>query len=288
MSSWLSNILPGVKNKNRAGSERSMPEGVWGKCTQCGTPVYVPDAEKNRWVCPSCDYHERISAEHRAQILFDETPVAEELFSAVRSVDMLKFNDGIPYEERLKKAQKGDVRREAVRVYRGDIKTNSVIAAIFDFTFMGGSMGVVAGERFTRAAEMAAQENIPLLTFSASGGARMQEGMSSLLQMSKTTAILSSLSTLCVPHISVLTDPTTGGVAASFAMIGDIVIAEPNALIGFAGPRVIQETVREKLPDGFQRSEFLLQQGAIDMIWDRREMRDKFGELLPLLTNGRT
>ena len=283
--SWLSNILPGVKSKIR-NNERGMPQGVWGKCAKCNIAVYLPDAEKNRWVCPSCDYHERIDAERRAQVLFDAEPAAEELFSGIRAVDILKFNDGTPYEERLRKAQKGDLRREAARVYRGVIKGVPVIAVIFDFSFMGGSMGVVVGERFARAAEAAAREKTPLLTFAASGGARMQEGLSALLQMSKTTAALSRLSALGLPHISVLTDPTTGGVAASFAMQGDIIIAEPHALIGFAGPRVIQETVREQLPDGFQRSEFLLARGAVDMIWDRREMREKFEKLLPLLGFG--
>ena len=280
---WLSDILPGIKRKKRSQVERTVPEGVWTKCEQCNSAIYSPELEKNCWVCPSCDYHQRISAEKRAQILLDVKPTVEEIAAGVRSQDMLKFNDGQSYEERLQKAQGDDARRESVRVYRGAINGTPVVTVIFDFSFMGGSLGSVAGERFVRGVEEAQKTRVPFITIASSGGARMQEGVMALFQMAKATAALSRLSRYRLPHISVLADPTTGGVAASFAMIADIVIAEPKALIGFAGPRVVQETVREKLPDGFQRSEFLSMRGAVDMIWDRREMRDKFGVLLPML-----
>ena len=282
--SWIKNILPGIGGKKEGdATARSVPEGVWEKCRQCGSTVYSPDKEKNLWVCPMCDYHDRITASQRAQILFDEQPAVMEIGADIRPLDVLKFDDGIPYEKRLHKALNGDAKREAVRVYRGAIKERLAVAAIFDFSFMGGSMGSVVGERFVRGADAAISAKVPFLSFSASGGARMQEGMVSLLQMAKTTAALAALARLRLPYISVLTDPTTGGVAASFAMLGDIVIAEPNAIIGFAGPRVIQETVREALPEGFQRSEFLRDKGAVDMIVGRYEMRDKLSMLMSML-----
>lgn len=280
---WFSDILPGIKKKERP-EQTSVPEGVWEKCKQCLATIYAPEKEKNAWVCLQCGYHERISAERRAAILFDDAPEAEELAAGVRSQDFLKFSDGRSYAERLETAQGGDSRREAVRVYFGAVKKQPLVAAIFDFTFMGGSMGSVVGERFLRGVEEAIRRKAPFVSFAASGGARMQEGVTSLFQMAKTTAALSRLAEARLPYVSVLTDPTTGGVAASFAMIADVVVAEPRALVGFAGPRVIEETVREKLPQGFQESEFLLKHGAIDAIWERREMRDKLAQLLALLT----
>ena len=282
---WFTEILPGIKKKARP-QRGNVPEGVWEKCKQCMVTVYAPEKEKNAWVCPHCNYHERISAERRAALLFDAAPPPEELASNVRSRDFLKFTDGKSYSERLEEAQNGDARREALRVYGGTVNGVPLVAAIFDFSFMGGSMGSVVGERFVRGAEEALARNVPFVSFAASGGARMQEGVESLFQMAKTTAALSQLARARLPYVSVLTDPTTGGVAASFAMIADVVVAEPEALVGFAGPRVIEETVREKLPEGFQRSEFLLKHGAVDMIWQRFEVRDKLAQLLTLMTAG--
>ena len=275
---WFTNILPGIKKKTPQPEDGA---DEWEKCEKCGTAAYSGGLKKNFWVCANCDYHCRLTAARRAEILFDETPV--ELAAEVRPVDFLNFSDNEPYKERLARAQQGDVRREAAAVYQGRIHGREVVAVIFDFTFMGGSMGSVAGERFVRGVEKAAALGAPFISFTASGGARMQEGMVSLLQMAKTTSALSLLSRRRLPHINVLTDPTTGGVAASFALIGDVVIAEPEALIGFAGPRVIKETVREELPEGFQRGEFLLARGAIDMIVDRREMRKVLAQLLSML-----
>ncbi len=277
---WFTNILPGIKKKFPEPADEA---DEWEKCGNCGTAAYSAQLKKNVWVCANCDFHRRLTASRRAEILFDETPPPEEFAMEVRPVDFLKFTDSEPYAGRLKRAQGGDARRESAAAYRGRIAGREVVAVIFDFTFMGGSMGSVAGERFVRAVEKAETLRLPFISFTASGGARMQEGMASLLQMAKTTAALSLLSRAGLPHINVLTDPTTGGVAASFALIGDIVIAEPEALIGFAGPRVIKETVREELPEGFQRSEFLLERGAIDMIVDRREMRKTLARLLSLL-----
>lgn len=278
---WFASILPGVKKT--ASERRSVPEGVWEKCRQCLATVYAPEREKNAWVCLHCDYHERISAPRRMALLFDDGR-ASELAHGVRSYDFLKFSDGKPYKERLEAAQADDASREAVRVYYGTVQKLPLVAAIFDFTFMGGSMGSTAGERFVQGVERAIEQRVPFVSFAASGGARMQEGVTSLFQMAKTTAALTRLAELRLPHVSVLTDPTTGGVAASFAMIADVVAAEPKALVGFAGPRVIKETVREKLPEGFQRSEFLLKHGAIDVIWHRRELPQKLAQLLTLLT----
>ena len=266
--SWFSAILPGIKKKKRS-SAHVMPDGVWDKCKSCGVAIYGEEFQKNLWVCANCDYHHRITATQRAAVLFDPEPAAEEMFGEVRPTDFLKFTDDKSYGERLKEAQKENARREAVISFCGHIKGIQVAAAIFDFTFMGGSMGSVAGERFVRIVDEARGRGLPFVSFAASGGARMQEGVMALVQMAKTNGALSKLAQLRLPHISVLTDPTTGGVAASFAMIGDIIIAEPKALIGFAGPRVIQETVREQLPEGFQRSEFLRERGTVDLIVDR-------------------
>lgn len=281
---WLTDILPGVKKKKKGEKGRSVADNVWTMCDQCAKSLYVPDLEKNLWVCPECDHHHRITAAQRAQMLFDDGEAgAEKIGETLRSVDLLKFGEGKQYAEKLAAATADDAAREAVRAYRGTVGAHPIVAVIFDFTFMGGSMGSVAGERFCRAAEVAHQAGCPFVTFAASGGARMQEGIASLFQMAKTTAALAELAAARLPHISILTDPTTGGVAASFAMIGDFVIAEPNALIGFAGPRVIQETVRERLPEGFQRSEFVQKQGGVDMIWHRHEMRERLAALLSLL-----
>jgi acetyl-CoA carboxylase carboxyl transferase subunit beta len=281
---WFTKILPGIKKKVPNTTAKTIPDGLWRKCKQCGVTIYTDEMKKNHWVCGNCDHHHRLTANERASILFDEDQPITEIATEVRAVDFLQFKDDISYQERLQNAQKGDARRDSVAAFRGCVKGREIVAVIFDFTFMGGSMGSVAGERFVRGVEEAVALNIPFVSFTASGGARMQEGMVSLLQMAKTTAALTDLQRLRLPHISVLTDPTTGGVAASFALIGDIIIAEPKALIGFAGPRVIKETVREELPEGFQRSEFLLNRGAIDMITDRRDMRDTLFRVLTMLT----
>ena len=280
---WLADILPGIKKKKRGGKEGSVPEGVWQKCEECGATNYSLELEKACFVCPSCDGHARLTVAQRAAVLFDQSPPPTVLAENVRPVDIIRFDDGRNYEERLRKTQNGDARREAAQVYSGTILERPAVAVLFDFSFMGGSMGSVVGERFVRGVEEAVRRHAAFLTFSASGGARMQEGLTSLFQMAKTTTALTRLAHHRLPHISVLTHPTTGGVAASFAMIGDVVIAEPKALIGFAGPRVIQETVRERLPEGFQHSEFLRAHGAVDMICDRRELRERLGLLIRLL-----
>ena len=277
---WFSRILPGVKKKS---APARAPDGVWEKCGQCGAALYGEQLRKNCWVCDNCDHHRRLTAQQRADILFDSDSETQIIGDEIRPLDFLKFTDSESYEARLERAQDGDPRREAAAAYRGRILGKEAVAVIFDFHFMGGSMGSVAGERFARAAEEAAKWGLPFISFTASGGARMQEGMVSLFQMAKTTAALELLGQRRLPHVNVLTDPTTGGVAASFALIGDIIIAEPAALIGFAGPRVIKETVREELPEGFQRSEFLLEHGMVDMIVDRREMRETLARLLSML-----
>ncbi len=280
--SWLSEILPGFKKKAQAKDSR-IPEDLWEKCAQCGATNYTVEMEKTKYVCPRCDYHKRINVTQRVSVTFDVDSPVEEIGSNIRSIDVIKFNDGQSYDEKLNKKQNGDARKEAAHVYYGNIKQTPIVAFIFDFSFMGGSMGSVVGERFVKGVNKAIEMKVPFVTFSASGGARMQEGLLSLFQMGKTTSALSRLSRVGLPHISILTDPTTGGVAASYALIGDVIVAEPNALIGFAGPRVIQETVREKLPEGFQRSQFLYDHGAIDIICDRRELRDKLHTLFELL-----
>lgn len=281
---WFSDMLPGIR---RGVAKRgAVSEGVWEKCRQCTATVYAPDKAKTAWVCAHCGYHERIGALRRAELLFDAAPVARELGSEVRSRDFLNFSDGKSYKARLAEAQEGDGRCEAIRVFFGSVRTVPLVAAIFDFGFMGGSMGSAVGERFVRGVEEAMRRDVPFVSFAASGGARMQEGVTALFQMAKTTAALARLGERGLPFVSVLTDPTTGGVAASFAMIADVVVAEPRALVGFAGPRVIEETVREKLPAGFQRSEFLLRHGAVDMIWARPEVPDRLAALLTMLWGG--
>lgn len=280
--SWLERILPSkIRTTVRS---RSVPEGVWCKCPQCDAVLYRAELERNQMVCPKCDHHQRINARTRLESFLDKEG-REEIAADVRPVDTLRFKDSKRYRDRITQAQKSTGENDALLAMQGKVNDVPVVAVSFDFTFMGGSMGSVVGEKFVRASKIALAKRIPLVCFSASGGARMQEGLFSLMQMAKTSAILSQLSEAGVPFISVMTDPTMGGVSASLAMLGDVNVAEPNALIGFAGPRVIEQTVRETLPEGFQRSEFLLEHGAIDLIIDRREMRDRLSNLLTLLQN---
>jgi len=280
--SWLQKLLPPKINRTATGAKKNVPEGLWSKCPSCAAVLYATDLEKNANVCPKCGYHNRIRARARLELLLDPEGRFE-IGTEVAPVDSLKFKDDKRYPERLEEAEKETGETDALVVMQGAIKNVSLVAAVFEFEFMGGSMGSVVGERFVRGVHVCLDQHLPLVCVTATGGARMQEGLFSLLQMAKTTAALTQLSARKLPFISVLTDPTMGGVSASFAMLGDVVIAEPRALIGFAGPRVIEQTVREKLPEGFQRAEFLLEKGAIDMIVDRRQMRDKLASLLTLL-----
>ena len=278
---WLQKLMaPRIRT---AGTGKGkVPEGLWEKCDGCGAVLYGPELENNLMVCPQCSHHHKIRARKRLNALFDAGS-AEECFGNLESLDPLRFRDSKKYKDRLVASQKATGERDALIAMRGLLKGRPAVACAFDFAFMGGSMGSVVGEKFTRSAELALAERMPLVCFSATGGARMQEGLFSLMQMAKTSAALGRLRAAGLPFISVLTDPTTGGVSASFAMLGDINIAEPKALIGFAGARVIEQTVRETLPEGFQRSEFLLDHGAIDMIVDRRQLRDKLADLFGLL-----
>ena len=282
--SWLQKLLPPKINRSvgGAGSRKTVPEGLWSKCAACGEVLYATDLEKNFNVCPKCAHHNRIGARARLDMLLD-TEGRFEIGAEVLPVDTLKFKDSKRYSVRLEDAESNSGETEALIVMQGAIKTVPAVVAVLDFDFMAGTMGSVVGERFVRGVHVCLENELPFICFTASGGARMQEGMLSLMQMAKTTATLTQLSARRLPFISVLTDPTTGGVSASFAFLGDVVLAEPKALIGFAGPRVIEQTVREKLPEGFQRSEFLLEKGAIDMIVDRRQLRDKLAQLLTLL-----
>jgi acetyl-CoA carboxylase carboxyl transferase subunit beta len=280
--SWLQKLLPPKINRTGTGAKKNVPEGLWSKCPSCAAVLYATDLEKNANVCPKCGYHNRISARGRLDLLLDPEGRFE-IGVEIASVDSLKFKDAKRYPERLEEAEKATGETEALVVMQGAIKNVPLIVAAFEFEFMGGSMGSAVGERFVRGVHVCLDQHLPLVCVTATGGARMQEGVFSLMQMAKTTAALTQLTARKLPFITVLTDPTMGGVSASFAMIGDIVMAEPRALIGFAGPRVIEQTVREKLPEGFQRSEFLLEKGAIDMIVDRRQMRDKLANLLALL-----
>ena len=264
-------------------NKHQMPEGLWSKCEDCNAVLYRAELERNLQVCPKCRHHMYLGARQRLHGFLDEHDRAE-IGDDLEPTDFLKFKDGKKYRDRLAQAQKTSEERDALVAMRGLLKGMPVVAAAFEFAFMAGSMGSVVGERFVRAAQIALNEHVPFICFSASGGARMQEALVSLMQMAKTSAVLARLAEHGVPYISVLTDPTTGGVSASLAMLGDINIAEPKALIGFAGPRVIEQTVREKLPEGFQRSEFLLEHGAIDLIVDRRELRDRLAMLLAMLT----
>jgi acetyl-CoA carboxylase carboxyl transferase subunit beta len=279
--SWLQKLLP-PKIQRTGGGAKKVPEGLWTKCAACDAVLYSTDLEKNLNVCPKCGHHERLGARPRLDALLDPDGRFE-IGAEVLPVDPLKFKDSRRYVERLAEAQESTAEGDALVVMQGSIKTLGVVCAAFEFDFMGGSMGSVVGERFVRGVRVAIEQKLPFLCVCASGGARMQEGALSLAQMAKTTAALTDLAERRLPFITVLTDPTMGGVSASFAMIGDAVIAEPKALIGFAGPRVIEQTVRQKLPEGFQRAEFLLEKGAIDMIVDRRQLRDKLHALLSLM-----
>ena len=275
--SWFQKIIP-PKIKRRAEARKTVPEGLWSKCPSCEAVLYSADLDNNMQVCPKCNHHNRISARQRLGMFFDEESTSE-IAGNVKPVDTLKFKDSKKYADRLEDAEKETKETDALIVMEGKVEGVPMVAAAFEFRFMGGSMGSVVGERFVRGVEAAIKGKKPFVCFSASGGARMQEGLLSLMQMAKTSAALTQLAANRLPFISVLTDPTMGGVSASFATLGDVIIAEPNALIGFAGPRVIEQTVREKLPEGFQRSEFLLEKGAIDLISDRREMRKTITKL---------
>ena len=279
--SWFEKLLPS-RIRTEGGRKKAVPEGLWTKCEGCGAILYRAEMERNFDVCPKCDFHVRIGARRRLDIFLDPEP-REEIGAALEPVDPLRFRDSKKYKDRLTQAQKTTGEKDALVAIAGRLQGMDIVAVAFEFGFMGGSMGSVVGEKFVRAATHALEHRIPLVCFSATGGARMQESLYSLMQMAKTSAALSRLREAGVPFVSVMTDPTMGGVSASLAMLGDINAAEPGALIGFAGPRVIEQTVREKLPEGFQRSEFLLEHGAIDMIIDRREMRERLHRLLAML-----
>jgi acetyl-CoA carboxylase carboxyl transferase subunit beta len=283
--SWLKKLLPS-RIRTDTTNKKGVPEGLWSKCDKCGAVLYRSELERNLEVCPKCSHHMRISARKRLEYFLDAGSEIE-IGADVLPVDKLKFRDLKKYKDRLSAAQKDTNEKEAMVVQQGRLLGMPLVAAAFEYGFIGGSMGAVVGERFVRGAHAALEAHIPLVCFSASGGARMQEALISLMQMAKTSAALAQLAEQGIPYISVLTDPTMGGVSASLAMLGDINIAEPHALIGFAGPRVIEQTVRETLPDGFQRSEFLLKHGAIDMIVSRGEMRETIFRLLSKLTRSK-
>ena len=280
---WLQKIMtPRTRPQSSTAGKGSVPEGVWEKCGGCGAVLYRPELDRNLMVCPKCGHHHYIEARTRLRALLDEGS-AQELWASMEPTDPLKFRDSKKYRDRIIASQKKTGEKDALLAISGKLKGRPLMAVAFEFAYMGGSMGSVVGEKFTRAAERALADKSALVCFSATGGARMQEALFSLMQMAKTSAALARLRDAGVPYISVLTNPTTGGVSASLALLGDINIGEPKALIGFAGPRVIEQTVRETLPEGFQRSEFLVEHGAIDMIVDRREMRDKLADLLGIL-----
>jgi acetyl-CoA carboxylase carboxyl transferase subunit beta len=279
--SWLQKLLPPRIKREDGSPRKAVPEGLWSKCEACEAVLYRSDLEKNLWVCPKCAHHGRVSARARIDMLLDAEG-RHEIGASVVPLDPLKFKDSRRYPDRLQDARKETSEQDALLVMQGSICALPVVIAAFEFRFLGGSMGSVVGERMVRGLDACVEQKMPFVCVAASGGARMQEGLLSLMQMAKTCAALTRLADHRLPFISVLTDPTMGGVSASFAMIGDVVIAEPRALIGFAGPRVIEQTVRETLPEGFQRAEFLLEHGAIDLIVDRREMRDKLARLLAL------
>lgn len=281
--SWFTKLLPS-RIKTDGASRRTVPEGVWSKCDECGAVLYRAELERNLEVCPKCSHHMRIGARARIDLFLDPEPRVE-IGSELKPVDKLKFRDSKKYKDRLSQAQKQTKEKDALIVIMGQVNEIPVVVAAFEYNFMAGSMGAVVGEKFVLAAEAAIENDIPLVCFSASGGARMQEAILSLMQMAKTSSALAKLAARELPYISVLTNPTMGGVSASLATLGDINIAEPRALIGFAGPRVIEQTVRETLPEGFQKSEFLLEHGDIDMIVDRREMREKISSILSILNN---
>jgi len=280
--SWLQKLLPPRIKSTPGARKQAVPEGLWVKCAACEAVLYRTDLENNLGVCPKCSYHARVSARARLEQLLDPEGRFE-IGSEVVPIDSLKFRDSRKYPDRLAAALEETGETDALVVMQGSVKSVPLVVAAFEFEFMGGSMGSVVGERFVRGARVAYENRMAFACVSASGGARMQEGVASLMQMAKTTAALQTLAKAKLPFVSILTDPTMGGVSASFAFVADVVIAEPGALIGFAGPRVIEQTVREKLPEGFQRAEFLLEKGAIDMIVDRRALRDELARLLALM-----
>jgi acetyl-CoA carboxylase carboxyl transferase subunit beta len=279
--SWLTKLMP-ARIRTQGGGKRGVPEGLWEKCSSCGTALYGPELEKNLRVCPKCNHHMSIEARERLASFLDDAS-GEEIGAELGPVDALHFKDQKKYADRIKSSQKATGERDALVAVQGKLHGRDICAAAFEFRFMGGSMGSVVGERFTLAAERALALGCPLVCFSATGGARMQEGLFSLLQMAKTSAALGRLRAAGLPFVSVLTHPTTGGVSASLGMLGDLNVAEPEALIGFAGPRVIEQTVRETLPEGFQRSEFLVEHGAVDLIIDRRQMRERLAALFAMM-----
>ena len=280
---WFEKLMPS-RIRTEGSDKGSVPEGLWTKCDACNAVLYRAELERNQEVCPKCDHHMRMGARRRLESFLDESP-REEIAPNLQPVDMLKFKDSKKYKDRIIQAQKATNENDVLIAFRGQVKSVPLVAVAFEFKYMGGSMGSVVGEKFVRAANVSLENNLPLVCFSASGGARMQEALFSLMQMAKTSAVLQKLAKRGIPFISVMTDPTMGGVSASLAMLGDVNIGEPNALIGFAGPRVIEQTVRETLPEGFQRSEFLLEHGAIDMIVDRRDMRDRIASLVTMMQN---
>ena len=284
MSSWLQKLLPPKIKSRDASAKSGVPEGLWSKCSACSAVLYRTDLENNLDVCPKCSYHNAVHARRRLDILLDPEGRFE-IGAEVQPNDILKFKDSRKYVDRIVAAQEDTGEDDALVVMQGAIMNVPCVVAAFEFKFIGGSMGSVVGERFVRGVKTAIEQNVPFICVAASGGARMQEGLNSLMQMAKTSAILTRLSEKRLPFISIPTDPTMGGVSASFAFLGDVVVAEPGALIGFAGPRVIEQTVRETLPEGFQRAEFLLEKGAVDMIVDRREMRVQLMQLMTLLNN---
>lgn len=281
MSSWLDKIMPGMIRSD-AQQRSTVPEGLWKKCPKCNGFLYRPELDRNLNVCPKCEHHIRIDARRRLEIFLDGTD-SRELAADLEPVDRLKFKDTKRYKDRLSQAQKSTGEKDALVAMAGSVQEVPVVAVAFEFQFLGGSMGQVVGEKFVRAVNVCLEQNVPLVCFSASGGARMQEAILSLMQMAKTAAALQRMREQGIPFISVLTDPVFGGVSASLGMLGDLNIAEPYALVGFAGPRVIEQTVREKLPEGFQRSEFLLEHGAVDMIVSRHEMRERIAHVLAKL-----
>ena len=282
--SWIDKIIPSGVRKADADRRANVPEGLWRKCAKCESVLYRPDLERNAEVCPKCGHHMRITARRRLDIFLDEAGRTE-LFPELETVDRLKFKDKTRYRDRLTTAQKSTGEKDAIIAYRGALHGLDVVAVAFEFNFHGGSMGYAVGEKFTRAAGVALENGIPLVCFAASGGARMQEALISLMQMAKTSAVIERMKAAGVPYVSVMTDPIYGGVSASLALLGDINVAEPDARAGFAGPNIIEQTIRQKLPRGFQRSEFLLEHGAIDMIVPRADMRDTLARVLSKFTN---
>ena len=282
--SWFQKLMPS-RIRTEGGSKRTVPEGLWTKCEACSAVLYRPELERNLAVCPKCSHHMPLSARTRLEHFLDPGQ-QREIAADLEPLDPLKFRDSKKYRDRISTAQKKTGEKDALVALGGKLAGRDIVVCAFEFAFMGGSMGSVVGEKFARAGQESLRQRAPLVCFSATGGARMQEGLLSLMQMAKTSAVLGRLAAAGIPYVSVLTHPTTGGVSASLGMLGDVNIAEPGALIGFAGPRVIEQTVREKLPEGFQRSEFLLEKGAIDMIVDRRQLREQIASLLSLLAAG--